>query len=215
MRKLLFLSLFFAGAVACADLKTASPAPDTDSSNADAAPGTSTNGATGSSGNTGTSSGNTALPRTPNGNNAAALGALPSGYCCNADSECRFGKCSNGMCLDHCYSAGICKRDDVTFTCDAVNHDEGSCQPPAGFQCLPANTYVQGNRPVGGCCTATGDGNAGSECEGNLCIAIGDGPFVCTQRCKTSNDCPSDYQCYELDPGYKQCIPGNPTYVCK
>lgn len=120
------------------------------------------------------------------------------------------------MCLDRCYHSGICHRDDITFTCDApenADHD-GLCRPTPGFSCIPANAFVSGARAVGACCSATGDGNAGEECAGNLCVAEGDGPFVCSKRCKSGKDCPSDFMCFELQPGDKECIPGNKDYSC-
>ncbi len=177
----------------CGDLKTASPAEDA---------------------GTGLPVG-TNEPTSGTSSSLSNTGVLPSGFCCQTNDDCRYANCVEGMCRDRCYGNGICRRDDLTFTCSSTNQfEEGLCVPPAGFTCIPQNKFVAGARPVGACCAATGDGNAGEECSGNLCVAEGDGPFVCSKRCKTGKDCPSDYMCFELQEGDKECVPGNKDYTC-
>jgi len=196
-----------AGALAagCGDLKTASGGGAGTSSGGDGADG----------------GGNLPRETVPGGTGPGATGALPSGYCCTDDSQCRDRKCmasASGarMCMDACRSQSTCVRRDVTFTCDAGDiGDDGLCQPPLGFQCIPQSRFQRGTRQVGECCQATGDGNAGEECDGNKCIAINkDGqnsPFVCTHRCELTKDCPSGTVCGPL----KTCDPANLPYTCK
>jgi len=153
-------------------------------------------------------------------------GSLPTGYCCNDDSECRYRRCvdttSSGgtgkMCLDECFSQSFCTRPDITFSC--VQPDAGQrglCQPPVGFACIPADQFVRGALPVGACCNAgsaaTNDGTAGSACEGNQCAATDTGPLVCTNRCTFQADCPGDYTC-TLFGTSKACVPSSASYTC-
>jgi hypothetical protein len=149
-------------------------------------------------------------------------GGLPSGYCCTADAECRDRHCvavgSGGrMCLDACIEQNTCVRRDLTFTCSGMKPGpSGFCQPPdAAFKCLPQTQYQRGVRQVGECCAHTGDGNAGEECDGNKCVAVDEGdnqnnPFVCSQWCELTKDCPSGTIC-ELH----ACYPANRPYTCK
>ncbi|MBS2018437.1 MAG: hypothetical protein JST00_36565 [Deltaproteobacteria bacterium] len=173
-------------------------------------------------GSSGTTSGGSNLPQDfPGASGPGDHGSLPSGYCCTEDADCRDRHCvvtasGSRMCLDSCRSQGKCIRREHTFTCDAGDiGDVGLCQPPLGFQCVPADRFLRGNRQVGECCQATGNGNAGEECEGNKCIAVNkegqDNPFVCTHACTTTRDCPSGTVCGPLG----NCDPANLPYTCK
>lgn len=178
--------------VACGDLKNAGP----------------------SSGGTGDAGGSGAF-------GPGDKGSLPSGYCCTADTECRDRRCvavgSGGrMCLDTCVGEAKCKRRDLSFTCSGKTPGGGFCQPPdAAFRCLPQTQYERGARQVGECCAATGDGNAGEECEGNQCIAIDEGdqnnPFVCSHWCDLTKECPSGTVCSQSH----DCVPANRPYTCR
>ncbi len=144
------------------------------------------------------------------------LGALPSGYCCTSDEECRFRRCvdtgaGGRMCLDLCSASRplACTRPGFAFTCDGT-----TCQPPAGFACLDPATFVRGTKTTGACCTDSADGTTGHECEGNLCLAVGNAPWFCTRRCDGGADCPSDYECYPVG-DRKECIPVAFPYACK
>lgn len=148
-------------------------------------------------------------------------GALPSGYCCTADAECRDRHCvavgSGGrMCLDACNEQSRCARRDVTFKCSGSPGASGFCQPPdVSFTCLPQAQYARGTRQTGECCTASRDGHAGEECEGNKCVAFDIGeeanPFVCSQWCEGGRDCPSGTVCSESH----DCVPANHPYMCR
>ena len=205
----LSLAVVAALVAACAELKTASPDESGETAATDpSAPGAGSGG--------GPDGGAAPRQDLPEGTGPGAHGALPSGYCCSDDTECRGRRCAettpgNRMCLDECRAQETCERYAVTFTCDApARGEEGYCQPPTGFACIPAAQFGRGTRETGGCCTPTFDGRAGEECEGNLCIALGDGPFVCTHRCDTTKDCPGGYICGP----FGTCMPANTGYTC-
>ncbi len=154
------------------------------------------------------------------------LGALPSGYCCTSDAECRFRKCvvvpgggGGKMCVDACSASrpGMCVRPDLAFSCAALGSDGDFCQPTGSFTCLDPATFERGTKGTGGCCVDTGDGNTGRECEANLCLQIGQNPWFCTRRCSGDADCPSDHRCTQIgtDPSRKQCIPRVTSTPCK
>lgn len=155
-----------------------------------------------------------------------AHGSLPSGYCCNDDSECRGRHCAAvgggaggaaKMCQDACHEAGTCVRRDLTWKCGGSSaQDERWCEPETPtFTCLPQASFQRGSRQVGECCAWTGDGNSGEECEGNTCLSTGingdDGPFVCSQRCESTRDCPSSTICGS----FRTCEPANFPYTCR
>lgn len=153
----------------------------------------------------------------PGGTGPGEWGALPSGYCCSSDSECRFRSCIdlNGakMCSDPCSTDDGCKGTVVGLTC---NTQLGRCEPEtAGTACVPADTFAYGAKKLGQCCLATHDGWAGFECEGNHCVAFGDysNPFICTHVCTKALDCPGNYACLPVDT-YAICVPLAETYSC-
>lgn len=157
------------------------------------------------------------------GNGPGPHGSLPSGYCCTKNEECRSRNCADvagaRMCLDTCRHQETCTGKGLPsgFTCDAPTvYDDGWCRPPGGFACLDPATFVRGGKLGGACCTATGDGSSGLECEGGHCITYSskgnDNPFVCTNACDVPGDCGQGFTCdYQIG----LCVPGNDPYVCE
>jgi hypothetical protein len=133
-----------------------------------------------------------------------ALGALPTGYCCHDDSECRGRRCvtpdggGSAYCADFCRDDAPCAANLPGYACDTYAN---TCTlVTAGVSCTPANLYTHGHRPLGACCTAS----SGRECEGGLCLRTGDNlanPMYCTMGCKGSGECDVLYWC-PADPGY-------------
>jgi hypothetical protein len=127
------------------------------------------------------------------------LGALPAGFCCNSNEDCRSRDCrSDGAgpryCSDECRSDGQCTAWSASFLCDASSDRCVSAVTP--YTCLPAEQYVYGQKPIGSCC-ASGFYRSGQECLGGLCEATGNdaNPFYCTQGCDDMNPCPAKYIC--------------------
>lgn len=143
-------------------------------------------------------------------------GALPNGYCCTQDEDCRSRKCVDGiggrMCRDRCTTAESCLDAAGSFTCEA-----NLCAPETGTTCVPANTFQRGTKKLGECCLATHDGRAGNECEGGRCDAFGadENPYICSQACKVPADCPGPYMCVPGPYDFKICVPEAKTYTCK
>ena len=79
----------------------------------------------------------------------------------------------------------------------------------------PRSVHGAGGREAHGQGVGTGDGHAGLECAGGRCIALGDDPFVCTNRCASGKDCGSGFICEQIAENHKECIPGNNPYTCK
>lgn len=76
--------------------------------------------------------------------------------------------------------------------------DEGACVPQTSSLCLPC----------------LNDENCGGE--GDLCLAIGTGKF-CGRDCGPDaalGDCPTNYQCQEVETGSFQCIPETGSCDC-
>lgn len=149
-------------------------------------------------------------------------GALPGGYCCTSDEQCRFRHCRSvdggeKMCLDECSSSrqGICDRPGIDFRCVTYTADfDSACEPPPGFKCLDPSTFVRGAKSTGECCSYEESGLFGHECEANLCLALGQGPWVCTRFCEAGTDCPDGYRCVDVL-ARKECAPASSTYDCK
>ncbi len=208
-----------ASVAACGELKTADVSGDAGASS-------SADGSTGAlpddQAKGDDAKGDQARKDLPPGYGPGPFGALPSGYCCSDDSECRSRHCEDlgggKMCRDICFSNSICTRPpDFAWTCDngGTPHEEGLCKPSGAFTCIPAAKFERGTRSAGDCCSATGDGWAGLECMGGRCIAIGDGPYVCNHICVQPKDCPSGFVCEQVTETRKECIPANRPYVCK
>jgi hypothetical protein len=214
-------------AAACADLKTAGPSSsDANGSTPSGSSGASSSGSSGD-GTTASSSGGSSSGSVPlgPGKGPGPYGALPSGYCCNSDDECRGRHCADvggqKMCLDGCYEIESCQGKGLPsgFTCDGSRSEKGWCQPPSGFTCLAANTFVTGTKPAGSCCTATGNGVSGLECAGGHCDWFKrsqdpdyDPPFFCTNWCDVPADCGKGMVC-ELQ--INKCVPANEPFVCE
>lgn len=149
-------------------------------------------------------------------------GALPTGYCCTGDEQCRYRRCvdSGGgrMCADECHSDDPCQGGLPGFHCvGASTGKAGLCLPQsaANTSCVPADQFKYGKKKLGGCCVATHDGRAGAECEGNHCGAFGElsNPFICTHVCAKAADCPGNYICTPVA-HYSICAPLAKTYTC-
>jgi hypothetical protein len=139
---------------------------------------------------------------------------LPSGYCCQSDSDCRYRNCADfsgvKMCSDSCGQDTGCN----TAPNLKCNKSAGQCEPAGAPSCIPAEQWVRGAGAVGACCVATGDGHAGQECAGNLCMGFGpvSNPFICTHACDGPADCPPKYECNTIT---KFCWPLNTAlYTC-
>ena len=149
------------------------------------------------------------------------LGALPTGFCCNADAECRYRHCvdqgGSRMCADECDNSGFCSGGAVSFVCDVPDGSSlGLCVPPQGSSpaCVPADQYPTGTRKLGDCCNDQGSGASGWECEGALCVSTDNNPYVCTNWCNSYLDCPGPFACMDVA-GRKWCWPSNQTYTCQ
>jgi hypothetical protein len=210
------LGLVFLG-FGCSSLKD--PSDGTFPSDASTPPsdsGASSSGTATDSGREGTtSSGGTATGPGP-------FGALPSGYCCSQDSECRFRRCLDiggaKRCADVCETEGGCNGGIAPMTCIGVTAtDEGHCEPKAPDACVPAAQFVPGTKPIGACCAATNDLRSGLECAGGNCGASGDdtNPYVCTNVCGAEAVCPGTHQCLTLRTNMKICVHLAKTYTCK
>ncbi len=143
------------------------------------------------------------------------FGALPNGYCCTDETQCRSRQCLDGpggkMCRDRCSTADGCLATAGAFTCEATGADprERLCAPKAGTQCIPGAQFARGAKKLGDCCTATHDANAGLECEGGSCASFGaaGNPYICYQACSKPSDCPGPYMCAFGSYDFKICVP--------
>ena len=169
----------------------------------------------------GGSTGNKPLPP---GTGPGPRGALPTGFCCESDAECRFRHCvdwggGRRMCADDCYQSGFCENAFVKFTCEkgdaGAGPTRGMCAPPVRdtVNCISQEQYRYGTRKIGQCCAFGMDGNAGWECEGAQCMASGSNPYVCTHVCDTTLECEGAFVCMDVA-GLKRCVPANSPYTC-
>ena len=150
-------------------------------------------------------------------------GALPSGYCCTSDDECRYRHCVQGngtkFCSDTCVKTVDCQISDSTFTCEgAAAFSSGWCQPPASFTtCVPANRFTRGTRPLGACCTPENGPELGLDCQSAICASTNDGPSVCSRVCKSSAECLATQECRQLidNAQTKGCFPLPSSYTCQ
>ena len=153
---------------------------------------------------------------------AGPFGALPSGYCCASDADCRNRHCElvNGtkMCLDFCLSNDDCTGIATGFHC-AFNQDGyGFCEPsPSITTCASASLYHHGTKPLGACCQLLADGRMGTECLGGSCTQNGSqNPYVCSQDCTQTGSCPPKFTCGHADSfGLRyECLPVAFNYTC-
>jgi hypothetical protein len=158
------------------------------------------------------------------GHGPGVRGALPSGFCCNFDEECRERHCldyGNGVkaCADECSSSGFCNTKVVSLQCAVPDGgiagypNRGYCKLTNPTSCVPQGNFKTGTRVLGNCCGWTPGVEMGWECEGALCTATGDGPWICTHYCESTLDCSGPYTCEQIG-GYKMCVPGNGNYTC-
>jgi hypothetical protein len=155
---------------------------------------------------------------------AGPEGALPSGYCCTSDEDCRNRYCvdlggGNKMCEDECDgSQSACQGLLPGFTCtwdDAMV--DGFCEPMSPTtQCVPADQYQHGTKPDGACCSATGDATSGQECLSGNCGAFGDqsNPYICNLACDATRTCPGTALCSNVGV-YSVCAPLANMYTCQ
>jgi hypothetical protein len=151
-------------------------------------------------------------------------GALPSGYCCSSDDECRYRNCAtiNGskMCADVCSGPGTsgCDGDLAGFTCVGASASaDGQCEPTSTTTaCVPASKFVHGTKKLGACCTALHTGKNGNECEGGHCASFGNinNPYICVNACASAADCPGNYTCSNTGSGYSICLMLADPYTC-
>jgi hypothetical protein len=140
---------------------------------------------------------------------------LPSGYCCSRDDECRGRQCAliagSMRCADPCTSSAACAGGVVALSCVTTASDR-RCEPTSPGACVPADTFVRGNKPTGACCTVTPGQKSGAECAGGLCTAFGGAanPFVCTQGC-VAGACPANFRCLRDN----LCAPMSEPYTCQ
>lgn len=177
-------------------------------------------GGTGGTGSGGAGSGGASTGGASTGGGGGAQtgpgphGALPTGYCCTTDEDCRYRACLEfggvKMCSDRCMSNAACATGPG-FVCSKATEQ---CEPGGTPSCIPGDQWKLGAEAIGACCVATGDGTAGEECQGNLCMAFGptSNPFICTQACDTPKDCPANYKC-ETQVGF--CWPYATDYTCQ
>jgi hypothetical protein len=134
------------------------------------------------------------------GTGPGPLGALPAGFCCNTNEECRSRSCTSTgggpkICSDDCREDGVCTAWGAAMRCDMTSD---RCVPSATpYTCLQASSYAYGGRPIGACC-AHGFYKAGQECLGGLCLSTGNSanPYYCTQGCNANTPCPGGYSCF-------------------
>ena len=202
----------------CPDSDDTGGTPDGGASSSSSGGSSSGGSSSGGSSSGGSSSGGSSSGGS-GGFGTGAYGALPNGYCCATNDDCRHRNCvetgGGKMCLDRCDAPTGCLRRAGGFTCQMTGGD-GRCQPDMGTTCIPSGQFERGSKVLGDCCTATHDANAGLECQGGHCGAFGadSNPFICTQVCRSAVDCPGPYLC--LNTGdYKICAPQASTYTCK
>ena len=158
----------------------------------------------------------------PGPNGAGRSGALPSGYCCVANEQCRYRNCAfigtQRMCTDECSGDDMCAGGLSNFHCvGATQFQRGRCEPRENsFKCVPKEQFTRGTKGLGACCTATHNGAAGLECEGGHCGAFGGtaNPYICINGCSGAPDCPGNYACLSVDNGRRICVPLADPYTC-
>ena len=96
-------------------------------------------------------------------------------------------------------ASSICDSSGITPICVVDECAEGF-YPVNDFICLPLGDNY--------CKTCAAD----AQCEGNVCIEIGDGSY-CTSSCDSDDQCPGGYTCEDTG-GTNHCIPVNGTCDC-
>jgi hypothetical protein len=152
---------------------------------------------------------------------AGPLGALPTGFCCATDSECRNRHCQlvggTKMCLDFCLKEDDCQGVVTGFHCAFTSEGYGYCEPTAAVtSCAAQSLHRHGLAPLGACCQQRSDGRMGSECLSGVCDRNGNtNPFICTSDCGKSM-CPPTWTCGHADNfGLRfECLPVANSYAC-
>jgi hypothetical protein len=147
------------------------------------------------------------------------LGALPTGYCCSANEQCRSRNCINldtgpYYCADPCTAAAQCSGWSTSYGCDAQNM---ICYPVnSPYACLDGAAFSHGALPTGACCDGGAGPTLGADCAGGLCLHTGaaSDPYYCSQGCNDATPCPSGYACHAAgittgSPG--QCWKSDPS----
>jgi hypothetical protein len=146
-------------------------------------------------------------------------GALPTGYCCSSDLECRQRRCAElggvRLCQDHCDAEETCNARLPGYSCRKNDAGIGLCAPVGAPSCTPAAAFPRGRKSTGQCCDPRMSGLTGQECEGNHCVSVHDtaNPWVCTNACSAAKDCPIGYACMVAS-YYRLCFPSAKTYGC-
>lgn len=190
--------------------------------------GSGSGGGSSSGGGSGSSSGTSGSSSGGDGGGVAygpgPEGALPTGYCCTSDEDCRNRYCvdlggGNKMCEDECDgSQSACQGLLSGFTCtwdDAMVY--GFCEPTSpSTQCVPADQYQHGTKADGACCSATGNATSGQECLSGNCGAFGDqsNPYICNLACDATHTCPGTALCSNVGV-YSVCAPLANMYTCQ
>jgi hypothetical protein len=151
------------------------------------------------------------------GTGGGPLGALPAGFCCTSNDDCRSRRCralagGGQFCTDDCDHDSICSVWGGQFSCDT--NASGECVAKPGATCLDPSLYHYGERPIGSCCQVGFD-KSGQECLGGLCDATGpdSNPFYCTQGCDGNTPCPAPYVCNSAS--FCSLSDPNAPYTCK
>ena len=151
------------------------------------------------------------------GTGPGPLGALPAGFCCTSNDDCRSRDCAalpdaTRYCSDECDHDSLCSAWGGSFKCDV--NGTGLCIPAAAqTTCVDPSLYHYGEKPIGACCQSGFD-KSGQECLGGLCNATGpdSNPFYCTQGCDTQTPCPAPYECNSV--GFCSLPDPNAPYTC-
>jgi hypothetical protein len=206
----------FVGLVGCVDsnyrLSSDAATPD---------PGSSADGSTPTTDATSTSTSDAATAAdgssvTEPGTGPGPLGALPTGYCCTSNEQCRARNCtsvagSERMCFDDCQGDSTCEGIFSWFSCDDT---KGMCRPIVdNNRCVPQVLFTTGTKPMGACCRNTMDATSGTECAGGQCVSFRNGPFFCSQVCGQGAACPAGYHCQRIE-AYSLCAPDQASYAC-
>lgn len=223
LRHLIFVAFAATSIASCAAFKTSGD----DGSSGDG--GAGDDGATGDGASSGNDSGtstrdgaksDTGSQPGPN-SGPGRWGALPYGYCCATDNDCRSRNClmlgTTKMCGDICTTNDACSGGLVGFECvGATPSVDGHCEPIQAVACVPADDFVHGTKKLGDCCTPTHDGSNAHECEGGHCDSFGadTNPYVCTNVCSKPADCPGNFYCASVSTGYSICAEVADPFTC-
>lgn len=151
------------------------------------------------------------------GTGPGPLGALPAGFCCQSNGECRERNCMNDgpgpkFCVEDCLTDDDCNPSGNTrFFCDP---NLMRCRPKiALYSCDDPSQWVYGTKATGACCDSAAP-RLGSDCEGGWCIHSGaaENAYYCTQGCLAEGDCPNGYTC---DMTRSRCVHVDTVYLCQ